>query len=87
MSYAAIELNIPCPGGLSGGPVFRSNALPIVTGLVTDNLESHTTLDAGEEERIPGRVKSTEMRRVITYGVALRLGSLAGWLDEHIPSP
>jgi hypothetical protein len=38
-------MSIPAPAGLSGGPLFRPGAPPMVTALVTENLQSTTFLD------------------------------------------
>jgi len=82
--YAAMELNIACPRGLSGGPLFRVSEAERVMGLVTENLESTTALDEVEVVSSQGMVERTEARKVITYGVALRLGAVADWLDERV---
>lgn len=79
--YAAAELSIAAPEGLSGGPLFRPGALQMLTGIVTSNLEASTAIDSWEDE--PGR--RIERHRVISYGVALMLHSVETWLDEVVP--
>lgn len=44
--YRAGELSFPAPSGLSGGPVYRPEAPPMVSGLVAENFESTTLLHA-----------------------------------------
>jgi hypothetical protein len=84
-SYNAGEMSIAAPGGLSGGPVFRPGAFPMVTGVVTENLTSTTLLEAHEEQTMPGLTKRTEYQRVIQYGVSLLLDSHGPWLSEWVP--
>jgi trypsin-like peptidase len=83
--YKAGELNIPCPGGLSGGPLFRPGAPVMLTGLVTENHESTTFLHSVEEVLKDGNVIREHYQNVINYGVCLMLDSVKDWLDEHIP--
>ena len=60
--YLAGEINFGCPAGLSGGPVFRPSAHPVVLGLATENLRSYTNIQSFEEVSIrsssPSRTKS-----------------------------
>lgn len=85
--YNAGELSIGAPGGLSGGPVLHYQMPMRVTGLVTENLESATVLEADEEEIEPGHKRETKYRKVIQYGVSLLLDSHEPWLSKHIPRP
>lgn len=85
--YIAGELSIPAPAGLSGGPLL-SDAGSYAYGLVTENLESYTTLDEVEQLRLGEKVvATTRYRRVITYGLALMFGEkgVAEWLNARIP--
>ena len=75
-AFVAGELSIPCPLGLSGGPLFRPETPPLVTGMVIGNLQTRSVPDS------PAQVMKD---RVIEYGVALMLDQVEGWLDEHIP--
>jgi hypothetical protein len=83
--YEAGELSIACPGGLSGGPVFRQRAHWVVLGLVTENLTSTTVLDSIEEVQRDGRVDRKVYESVINYGVCVFLAPLSEWLDENVP--
>jgi hypothetical protein len=83
-SYTAGELSIPAPAGLSGGPVFRPEAPSLITGIVTTNSESYSTLDWQEETH--GEMTRVEAHhRVISYGLVAILSPLEEWLDQHIP--
>ncbi len=83
--YVASELNIGCPAGLSGGPVFRPGAPVMLTGMVTENLESMTMLHSVEEIQKNGSVIRERYHSVINYGVALLLDRVADWLDSNVP--
>lgn len=85
-AYPAGEMSIPAPVGMSGGPVFRPGAPTMVTGMVTANLESYSIIDSIEDINDDGKRLRVESRRVIEYGVALRLGGVSDWLDTHIPN-
>lgn len=83
-TYPAFELNIPCPRGLSGGPVFVTEGDFEVMGVVTENLES--TNYRSEEETVT-RGETTERivyKQIINYGVALQLGPYVNWIDETV---
>jgi S1-C subfamily serine protease len=85
--YIAGELNIQVPSGLSGGPLFRPNAPPIVTAMAVENFETTRTIVDSTEERARDGVieRVTERRRVLSYGIAVMLSPLAEWLDNNVP--
>lgn len=83
--YVAGEMSIPSPVGLSGGSVFRLGAPMMVTGLVTENLESMSGIRRIEEVRSSNKVEITKEMNVISYGVALMLDSVSDWTREAIP--
>ena len=85
-SYEAAELNIACPSGLSGGPVFRTDRKMVICGLVTENLTSATARNPIEETQ-KGAVITKVYRTDINYGVCLLLADVKDWLNEHIPKP
>ncbi len=82
--YLAGELSVPAPAGLSGGPLFRPGALPMVTGMVTSNIDSTTYTDEVVERTREGKSDRTVMKRIVSYGVAAMLSELAAWLDDRI---
>lgn len=86
-TYQAGEMNIACPGGLSGGPVFSTYNVSsgVVYGVVTENLQSFTTLDTIEEIELGGNRSRLTYREVINYGICLMLGAYEDWLRGHIP--
>ncbi|MDD1779529.1 MAG: hypothetical protein LUQ65_15305, partial [Candidatus Helarchaeota archaeon] len=83
--YIAGELNIPCPAGLSGSPLFRAYNQSMVTGMVTENIESTTMLDEIEDTQKDGKTIEKIFRKVITYGICLMLHDVRDWLDNNIP--
>jgi hypothetical protein len=86
-SYLAGEMSIPAPVGMSGGPIFRPGAPPMLLGMVTANLSSSTAAgeESYEEVESDGSIRRTVYRHVVSYGVALILDSVKDWLDEHVP--
>ena len=83
--YNAVELSMPCPAGLSGGPCFRPHQMTVV-GIVTENLDTTTTLQESVEEIVGDvRRQTTHFQRVISYGIAVDPGAIAEWLDARIP--
>jgi len=82
--YVAGELNIPAPAGLSGGPLFRPGAPSLLTGIVTANIESYSTLDWVEESSADGTTRVEAHHAVIRYGLAVMLSQLEEWLDAHV---
>jgi hypothetical protein len=83
--YEAAELNFGAPGGLSGGPVFRPGAPQMLIGLVTENFQSTTFLEAVEETEVNGSRTRSQYQTVINYGVALLLDRVADWISTIIP--
>jgi hypothetical protein len=84
--YAAGEMSLPAPAGLSGGPVFRPGAHPMLIGLVTANAESYTLRDYEERLEEPDSRHIFEARRIVAYGVVLLLDQLAYWLRHFVPA-
>jgi hypothetical protein len=80
--YLAAELNIACPAGLSGGPLFRREGF-ILVGMATENLQVSTTLDSLEEVESGGSVRREVSRRVVEYGIGLMLRDVEPWLQEY----
>ena len=83
--YVAGELNIPCPSGLSGGPLFRPEAPQMLTALATENVETSTWPESMEEEVRDGGTVRTTHRRIISYGVSVILFHLLDWINEFVP--
>lgn len=84
-SYIAGELNIQCPGGLSGGPLFNPGAPVMLSGLATESLEASTLFDSQEVILNSGQVVSEHYRTVVNYGVALVLESVKEWINQYVP--
>ncbi len=86
--YAAGELNIACPGGLSGGPVYRANDLIYrVDGVVAEDFKSRGRLDSVEEKEHDGKTTRDSYWEVINYGVCVMLVDIRDWLKKHAPAP
>lgn len=79
-------MGIPAPGGLSGGPVFPQEPVNLVSGLVTENYESTTRLQAVEDINAAGEKRTIQYQTVISYGIAALLDPLRDWIEERVPS-
>jgi hypothetical protein len=82
--YDAMELSFPCPGGLSGGPLFGSHLPTIPVGLVTENIEAATLLHSQEILLKDGKPFTEYYHRVISYGIGLLLQPYQEWIDKHV---
>lgn len=80
-NYLALELNFPCPGGLSGGPLFKPKTFQLI-GLITENIETTTSLHEEEVTLEGGTRVINHYRRVINYGLGLLLHDYENWLAE-----
>ena len=83
-AYAALELSFPCPGGLSGGPLFEAQAPAFPVGLITEYIEASTILDSEEVLLEDGQRCVEYYRRIISYGVALLLHEHLEWTNDFI---
>jgi hypothetical protein len=83
--YDAIELSMPCPPGLSGGPCFKPLSPMTIIGVVTENVEATKILDQVEEIRRPGYHEVTKLKSVISYGIGIDPRAIATWLDKYVP--
>jgi hypothetical protein len=87
--YEALELNIACPRGPSGGPVFDPERPDRVLGLVTTNRESYTLATRETRDERKGseafEVHVTEERAIINYDIALHLDASMDWFNVHVP--
>lgn len=83
-TYLAMELSFPCPGGLSGGPLFEFQLPTIPVGLVTENIEAATLLHSQEVLSKDGQPFTEHYQRVISYGVGLLLQPYQEWIDKHV---
>ena len=81
--YEASELNIACPRGLSGGPIFSVYEPQKVIGVVTENLEASTIIFE-EEKHSSG--EHVYYQKYVEYGVAVLLDPIKDWLNEKIPN-
>ena len=82
--YPAMELSFPCPGGLSGGPLFGLQFPTLPVGLVTENIEAATLLHSHETLLKDGQPFTEHLQRVISYGVGLLLQPYQDWIDARL---
>ena len=76
-SYDAVELSIPAPAGLSGGPLFYSHEPNVVLAVVAEDLESMNLLHSVEETtNRKGVIVREHFHKVIQYGIAVDLRPL-----------
>lgn len=85
--YTAFELSVAAPSGLSGGPVFEPTEGNGVFGVVTGNIDTYTTETETSEVDVSGKVHTTSVRRIISYGMALSIPFVSEWLREVSPAP
>ena len=84
--YAAGKMSIPAPSGLSGSPLFRPGAHPMVTGLVASNFTSTSAADDEGE-----RPTLTASGVAVMLRIRSRTGSTSTCLsdsdrsDQHRP--
>jgi hypothetical protein len=82
--YAAAELSIPCPIGLSGAAIFNSEYFSRLYGVVTENIEVATEISSEVQTDSDGsRVRETT-RDVIKYGICLWLPAVKDWLNTQV---
>jgi Trypsin-like peptidase domain len=84
--YQAGELNIACPSGLSGGPVYRPAAPVMVLGVAAENLKSTTYLETVEDVERDGVRVITKIHSMIEFGVCVMLSPLIDWLNVNVPT-
>lgn len=78
-------MSVAAPAGLSGGPVFHAHGTQQLFGIVTENFDSTTLLEAVEEINTQREKRTIRYQRVISYGVTLLLDPLIGWLETYVP--
>jgi Trypsin-like peptidase domain len=82
--YAAGEISIPAPGGLSGGPVFLPRDQQTVVAMVTENVNSALVLDSVEEVSDDGKEYKALYQSISRFGVVLMLAPIAEWLGAQV---
>ena len=84
--YVAGEMSIPCPAGLSGGPLFRPGAAVMLTAMAAENLETSLWKEVEETEGPDGRpVRKIAGEGRVNYGIAVILAEILDWLNERVP--
>jgi len=82
--FLAGEMNTPALPGMSGGPLFRPQAHPILTGIVAGTVEKTVTAYSHTEVKNGIETYSEKVDRITAYGIALILEPLKSWLDQEI---
>lgn len=72
-NYFAAELSIPAPAGLSGGPVSNAHRPQVLDAIVTTNHDSSLIIDSYEKVEHNGNISRSEIKRVVSYGIAAML--------------
>ncbi|UUZ75204.1 serine protease [Polaromonas sp. P1(28)-13] len=85
-SYQALELSFPCPAGLSGGPLFKPKTFQLL-GLITENIETTTSLHEETVTTENGKEVINHYRSVINYGLGLLLHDYNDWLAKAVVAP
>ena len=83
-TYTAGELNIACPHGLSGSPLFSHNEHSMLYGLVTENTEASTERWTEELEVSNNNSTTNSYHRVINYGISLMLNNHITWIEDNL---
>lgn len=86
-SYLAGEMSIPAPAGTSGCGLAYAQAPQELAAIVTTNHESYAIVDQFEEIDADGTTARGEIRRVVSYGIAVMLLGMDDWLNEHSSPP
>jgi hypothetical protein len=84
-NYAAGEMSIPSPVGLSGGPLFRPEHFNTVISVATGNVQSRTYVGRVEETEAAGVTERHTVEDIVQYGIAALLAPVADWLDALAP--
>jgi hypothetical protein len=83
--FLAGEMSVTALAGMSGGPLFRPNAHPVLTGLVAGTVERSVTAYSKTEVRNGVETYTERVDRITVYGIALMLEPLRDWLTDHGP--
>lgn len=85
--YAALEMNIECPTGMSGAALFPADDTYRVIGLAAENVHSPAFLSSEVTVQEDGKTVIERTYATTNYGIAVQLEPLRAWLDEHVPPP
>lgn len=83
--FLAGEMSVPAISGMSGSPLFRPGAFPMLTGIVVASLESRVETYSVTEVKDGLDTYVEKMSRITTNGIALILHPLEEWLQAMIP--
>jgi len=83
-NYFALEMSAPAPGGSSGTILAYAQDPERAAAIVAVNHDSWMTVERIEEIEENGRVDRVEVRRVISYGIAVALHGYETWINEVV---
>jgi hypothetical protein len=84
-SSSAMELSVPIPRGMSGGPAFIASKDDTVIGVAIGTLKSEIVVSGFEEYEKNGVKEKERISEITRYGVILNLFSVEDWLKEMLP--
>lgn len=85
--YPALELSVPIPMGMSGGPAFYEHKPTQVIGLVTGCVTSEIVVSRVEEVVNGDSVVRERVSEITRYGVAVWLEHVKDWIHSVIGPP
>jgi hypothetical protein len=84
--FLAGEMSVAATSGMSGGPLFRPGAPPMLTALVVASIETAVEAYKRVEVKNGAETYIEKVDRITEYGVALMLDPVQKWLEECIPT-
>jgi len=82
---AALELSVPIPKGMSGGPAFFAHRDDIAIGVAIASIKSEVVVSEFEEYENDKLKEKERISEITRYGVILNLWEVKSWLEEVIP--
>ena len=93
----ALEVSVPIPKGMSGGPAFNAKHNAIAVGIAIGTVKSSTFVstinefedathkETGKISETVRHIETEKISEIIRYGVLLRLFDVTDWLIEILP--
>ena len=81
----ALELSVPIPKGMSGGPAFIAANDRKVVGVAIATVISEVVVSSIEEYQIGDKSHKDRISEIIRYGVILKLLTIRDWLEKIMP--
>lgn len=77
-----VELSVPIPTGMSGGPAFYAHKPGIAIGIAIGSLQSEVVVHTVSEYENDTLRERERISRIVEYGVVLRLFPIKNWLES-----